>query len=90
MELKTMVTSASVYIFNYVLLMLRVHSPLPDGEGYTALLLNSTKHALSAGVVGEGSDSEWRTGEPSAAPSLQATSRWKGRCGCARRCCMRS
>jgi len=51
MELKTMVTSASVYIFNYVLLMLRVHSPLPDGEGYTALLLNSTKHALSAGVV---------------------------------------
>mmetsp|Transcript_19510 Transcript_19510/g.64493 ORF Transcript_19510/g.64493 Transcript_19510/m.64493 type:complete len:421 (+) Transcript_19510:216-1478(+) len=49
MELKTMVTSASVYIFNYVLLMLRVHSPLPDGEGYTALLLNSTKHALSAG-----------------------------------------
>ncbi len=78
-----MVTSASVYIFNYVLLMLRVHSPLPDGEGYTALLLNSTKHALSAGVVSEGKGVTANGALVSHRPLLHCRRRVGGRGGAA-------
>ena len=45
-ENKMMVASAAVYIFNYVLLMLRVHSPLPPGQTYFDILINSTSIAI--------------------------------------------